>query len=42
MINEGMIVAAGSPSEIIAVACPDRPDADLNEAFITLMTRSNH
>ncbi len=42
MINEGMIVAAGSPSEIIAVACPDRPDADLNEAFISLMTRSNH
>lgn len=42
MINEGMIVASGSPSEIIAVACPDRPDADLNEAFITLMTRSNH
>jgi len=39
MINEGIIVAAGSPSEIIAAACPDSPDADLNEAFITLMTR---
>jgi ABC-2 type transport system ATP-binding protein len=39
MINEGKIVAAGSPAEIIAVACPDRPDADLNDAFITLMSR---
>ena len=38
MINEGKIVAVGSPSEIIAAACPGRPDADLNEAFITLMT----
>jgi ABC-type proline/glycine betaine transport system ATPase subunit len=38
MINEGKIVAAGSPAEIIAAACPGRPDADLNEAFITLMT----
>jgi len=42
MINEGMIVASGSPSEIIASTFPDRPDADLNEAFITLMSRSNH
>ena len=39
MINEGRIVAAGSPPEIIAAACPDRPGADLNDAFITLMTR---
>jgi len=38
MINEGIIVATGSPSEIIAAACPDRPDADLNDAFITLMS----
>jgi ABC-2 type transport system ATP-binding protein len=38
MINEGKIVATGSPAEIIATACPGRPDADLNEAFITLMT----
>ena len=42
MINEGMIVATGSPPEIIAAACPDRPDADLNDAFTTLMSRSNH
>lgn len=38
MINEGIIVATGNPSEIIAAACPDRPDADLNDAFITLMS----
>ncbi|MEE9913231.1 MAG: ABC transporter ATP-binding protein [Deltaproteobacteria bacterium] len=40
MINAGHIVAAGSPSEIIAEACPDAPDADLNDAFIRLMTRT--
>ena len=39
MINAGNIVAAGSPSEIIAAACPGQPDADLNDAFITLMKR---
>ena len=39
MINEGRIVAAGSPREIITEACPDRPDADLNDAFIAFMTR---
>jgi ABC-2 type transport system ATP-binding protein len=38
MINEGRIVAAGSSRDIIASACPDRPDADLNAAFIALMT----
>jgi ABC-2 type transport system ATP-binding protein len=42
MINEGKIVAAGSPAEIIAAACPDRFDADLNDAFIALMSRRNH
>jgi len=41
MINEGNIVASGSPAEIIADACPDQPKADLNDAFITLMTRNN-
>lgn len=41
MINAGSIVASGSPAEIIAAACPDQPEADLNEAFITLMMRSN-
>ena len=44
MINEGKIVASGSPQEIIATACPGRSDADLNDAFVTLMTRGgiNH
>jgi len=41
MINEGSIVASGSPAEIIADACPDSPQADLNDAFITLMTRKD-
>ena len=41
MINAGNIVAVGSPAEIVASVCPDRPDADLSDAFITLMTRSN-
>jgi ABC-2 type transport system ATP-binding protein len=41
MINEGSIVASGSPAEIIADACPDSPQADLNDAFITLMTRED-
>jgi len=40
MINQGMIVASGSPAEIIAEACPGKPDADLNDAFIRLMTRN--
>lgn len=39
MINQGMIVASGSPAEIIAAACPGKPDADLNDAFIKLMKR---
>ena len=39
MINDGKIVASGSSDEIIAAACPDSPEADLNDAFITLMTR---
>lgn len=42
MINEGRIVATGSPAKIISEACPDRPEADLNDAFITLMSRRNH
>jgi len=37
MINEGSIVASGSPEDIIRQTCPDRPDADLNDAFIRLM-----
>ena len=39
MINEGRIVATGSPEDIIRESCPDKPDADLNDAFVTLMAR---
>ena len=38
MINQGKIVAAGSPDDIIAGACPGMVDADLNDAFTKLMT----
>ena len=37
MINEGRIVAAGSPEEIVRGACPGKPVADLNDAFVALM-----
>ena len=39
MINAGRIVAAGSPTEIVAAALPDRPEADLGDAFVALMQR---
>jgi ABC-2 type transport system ATP-binding protein len=39
MINEGKIVAGGSPQEIIHTVLPDQPDADLNAAFVKLMAR---
>lgn len=39
MINEGKIVAGGSPHEIIRKVLPNQPDADLNAAFVKLMTR---
>lgn len=39
MINQGVIVASGSPTDIIAQACPGEEDADLNAAFIRLMQR---
>ncbi|MFC1821528.1 ABC transporter ATP-binding protein [Thermodesulfobacteriota bacterium] len=39
MINEGRIVASGSPSEITGEVFPDRPEADLNDVFIQLMSR---
>ncbi|MFA5322241.1 MAG: ABC transporter ATP-binding protein [Smithella sp.] len=42
MINEGRIVASGTPEEIISGACPDQPDADLTDAFIKLMKRMNN
>jgi ABC-2 type transport system ATP-binding protein len=37
MINLGNIVAQGNPSEIVSMACPDKSDATLNDAFIKLM-----
>jgi len=42
MINLGNIVAQGSPSQIISSVCPGRPQADLNDAFITLMSKERH
>jgi ABC-2 type transport system ATP-binding protein len=39
MINEGKVVAAGSPLDIIHNLFPDRTDADLNDAFVALMAR---
>jgi ABC-2 type transport system ATP-binding protein len=41
MINEGTIVATGTPSEIITETIPEQPDADLNDAFVRLMSRSS-
>ncbi|MFC1819504.1 ABC transporter ATP-binding protein [Thermodesulfobacteriota bacterium] len=41
MINDGRIVATGSPSGIINDTFPENPDADLNDAFIQLMSRRN-
>ena len=38
MINEGRIVAAGSPDQIVRAACPERPAADLHDAFVALMS----
>ena len=38
MINEGKIVASGSPADIVRQACPENPEADLNDAFVTLMS----
>lgn len=40
MINAGTIVASGTPSEIIETACPGAAEADLNDAFVQMMTRS--
>jgi ABC-2 type transport system ATP-binding protein len=39
MINEGKIVAAGPPGDIVRQVLPGRPDADLDEAFVKLMAR---
>lgn len=42
MINEGKIVAIGSPAEIIRETYPDRPEATLSDTFIKLMARHDH
>jgi len=39
MINAGRIVASGPPAEIVAHVLPDRPGADLGDAFVALMQR---
>ena len=39
MINEGKIVISGRPPDIIHETFPDRPDADLNDVFVRLMSR---
>ena len=39
LINDGTIVISGSPEKIIGEVCPDKPDADLNDVFIRLMSR---
>lgn len=41
MINDGKIVATGPPSAIVHDLFPERPEADLNDAFIKLMSRSS-
>jgi len=41
MINEGKIVVTGSPLEIISEVFPHRPEADLSDVFIHLMSRRN-
>ncbi len=39
MINEGRIVAMGAPSEIALEVFPGRPEADLDDVFVRLMSR---
>ncbi len=41
MINAGKIVVSGAPAQIVQETFPDRPDADLNDVFVHLMTRSD-
>ncbi len=40
MINEGRIVASGAPEKIVREMFPQDRKADLNDVFISLMTRS--
>ena len=39
MINEGRIVISGSPIEIISRVFPKKPEADLDDVFVRLMSR---
>ncbi len=39
IINEGRIVASGSPAAIVGELFPERPSADLNDAFVKLVGR---
>jgi ABC-2 type transport system ATP-binding protein len=39
IINEGKIVASGSPAGIVGELFPGRPSADLNDAFVKLVGR---
>lgn len=41
MMNAGRIVATGMPEEIIAQACPHKKNADLNDAFISIIASDN-
>lgn len=41
LVDAGRIVASGSPEEIVERACPDKPDADLNDAFIRLLGKKD-
>jgi ABC-2 type transport system ATP-binding protein len=41
MIDAGSIVASGTPQEIITAACPKKRNADLNDAFIALMSKGD-
>ena len=40
MINQGRIVATGSPDAVINETFPDNPKADLNDVFVKLMGRT--
>ena len=40
MINDGIIVAQGSPEELIRTLVPESAEADLSDVFIKLMARS--
>ena len=41
IINEGRIVAGGTPRAIIHDLFPDRPEADLSDAFVKLVDRGS-